>query len=272
MTDRFEHDAPPTCMRRFDIPMYLLGALADAESRSVRAHIDGCPVCTVELRELRPVSDLISAAGVEALGADQRSESGPEPDLVQRIIDRAAAELERGEPAIDLTVDGPLVTAGRTTPNHRRWLGIAAALALFVMGAGSVLGAQRVLSNDPQTIAGQSVRFATVSLRNGATDNPDDPVRPRAWAWVGETPAGTYATLYTQHLEPGQVYKWWFERSDGSRVGLGSFKYPGSQQTWLVCPGSTSEPRRTFVAIGATDATGHEVLRTKLPPPDVRRV
>jgi len=277
MTDRNEHPGVGTgsvaCERRFDIAVYLLGGLSEAESRTLRAHIDSCAWCTMELRSLRPVSDLVSAADMRSveLQLGDRADTGPEPGLMSRILERAEAELGSVSPTIDLTAARAAKMPSPRRQVRSRWLSAAAAVALFVLGGGSVLGAQRVLDHPKPSITGESVRFATVSLTSGTPAITDAAARPKAWAWVGETPAGTYATLYTQNLQAGQVYKWWFERKDGSRVGLGSFRYPSGQQTWLICPGSTSEPRAQLVAIGATDATGHEVLRTTLPPPPVLR-
>ena len=91
---------------------------------------------------------------------------------------------------------------------------------------------------------------------------------PKAWASIDQTPAGTYAYLYVRDFEIGKVYRWWFIKRDGTRVPLGSFKYPGAVDgdEWLRCPGHTALERTELIAIGATNEAGFDVVRQDLPP------
>jgi hypothetical protein len=139
------------------------------------------------------------------------------------------------------------------------------------LGAASTVGVQQVasrLNKEPTT--GQRIQFVSQTKGNNpATAVPSGEEAPKAWAWVNTTSAGTYAWLYTRNLKPGVVYGWWFEKADGTRVGLGTFRFPKDQKDWLICPGSTSVLRSEFVFIGATDEAGKEVLRAKLPPAEL---
>jgi hypothetical protein len=91
---------------------------------------------------------------------------------------------------------------------------------------------------------------------------PSRPPRQSA-SWSGAPQRG----LNTKGLSAGATYKWWFEKNDGTRVGLGSFVFPAGQTDWVVCPGGTSIERVELNAIGATDANGVDILRADLPEP-----
>jgi hypothetical protein len=86
--------------------------------------------------------------------------------------------------------------------------------------------------------------------------------------YIEQQRAGTYAWLYVSEFEVGKIYKWWFIKRDGSRVGLGSFKFPEVKpgEEWLRCPGHTAIDRSELIAIGATDENGVDVVTQKLPP------
>ena len=68
-------------------------------------------------------------------------------------------------------------------------------------------------------------------------------------------------------FQVGKVYKWWFIKRDGSRVGLGSFRYPkkSTKDEFYLCPGHTAIDRNDLVAIGATDESGTDVVNQPLP-------
>ena len=89
----------------------------------------------------------------------------------------------------------------------------------------------------------------------------------KAWAAIDQTPAGTYAYLSVRDFEVGKVYRWWFIKRDGTRVPLGSFRYPGAVNgdEWLRCPGHTALARTELIAIGATNEDGFDIVRQDLP-------
>ena len=60
----------------------------------------------------------------------------------------------------------------------------------------------------------------------------------------------------------------WFVKRDGTKVPLGSFRYPGhvDGEEWLRCPGHTAIDRSELIAVGATDDAGIDILRQELPP------
>lgn len=255
------------CIRVTDVGAYLLGGLSPEEASAFRAHADSCGACAPEIRALRPVVDQFAATDRTALAGLVRDE--PPSALRDRILGHAAAEQ---------------VPALRASRPRRRWLPVAAGVIVFGLGAGSGVGLQAALDDEParsfswgdgSATRGERVDFVSATAAplpdpaGGLSDYPGaatvatGPVR--AWAWIGSGAAGTYAALYTQGLRVGERYSWWVETASGSRVELGSFVFPPGVEQWLVCPGSTSLPRTELVRIGATDSQGIDVLRSKLP-------
>ena len=63
------------CATYGDLGAYLLGALAPEQAAAVRAHLDGCPLCRAELRDLAWIPALLSlvqVADVERLSPARR--------------------------------------------------------------------------------------------------------------------------------------------------------------------------------------------------------
>ncbi len=243
------------CTHTTDIGAYLLGGLPQDEAVALRHHIDLCAHCAEALRDLQPLTDQLSATDLRAFAG--MTVETPSPELRDRILHRAAAE-----PAAH-SEGSALGRAGVS-----RWKVAAAAAVVFAAGSGAGWTAQLAAapSAPPTTqrtywgtgteAEPQKVRFVSTSTTG-----------PKAWASVSSGPAGTYAALYTKGLKPRHTYKWWFEKADGTRVGLGSFVFPEGQTDWVVCPGGTSVERVELKAIGATDDYGVDVLRAELPIP-----
>ncbi len=251
---------------------YLLGGLSTEEAQNTRRHIDTCTYCQRELTSLRPITDLLSTAELDPTLTGERIE--PDPSLATRLLARAEQEIDASSPTRPSEVHDRVTPIDKHANDRVRRLSprrrnLAIAGLAFALGAASTVGVQQVaskLNEKPST--GQRIQFVTQTKNSDpATATADQ--GPKAWAWVNTTSAGTYAWLYTRNLKPGVVYGWWFEKADGTRVGLGTFRFPGDQKDWLVCPGSTSVLRSEFVYIGATDDTGKEVLRAKLPPAEL---
>lgn len=244
------------CTRTTDIGAYLLGGLPQDEAVALRHHIDGCAECAAAMRELQPLTDQLSTTDLRSFAG--MTVETPSDDLRDRILHRAATESDRFGNAPRGSV--------------HKWKVAAASAAVFAVGAGTGWSANLAASPSvPPTTnhvywgtgteaAPQKVKFVPAAGAAGV-------VGPKAWAAVSSGPAGTYAALYTKGLKPNVTYRWWFEKVDGTRVGLGSFVFPAGQSDWVVCPGGTSVERVELKAIGATDPNGVDVLRADLPPP-----
>jgi hypothetical protein len=263
------------CARTIDLGAYLLGGMSEGESLEMRSHIDGCEWCSAELRLLHPVVDMLDSTELASSIIGERLE--PTPEVRNRLFERASAELRDlpGDVSSGLLTPSDPVAAvvslgeHQTAPRRRstRNLVIASALA-FSLGAGSVLGVQRLAADAPKR-PGEKIGFTKISLPGVSPEVASDPkTKPKAWVYIEQQRAGTYAWLYVSEFEVGKIYKWWFIKRDGSRVGLGSFKFPEVKpgEEWLRCPGHTAFDRSELIAIGATDENGVDVVSQKLPP------
>ncbi len=242
------------CTKTTDIGAYLLGGLSQDEAVSLRTHIDGCATCSAALAELRPLTDQLSQSDLRSFaGMDVEH---PPTDLRERILASALAE----------TPDAQVVSLDKVRAQSSRsrqaWKAASAVGVAFVLGAGSGYVAKPAAA-PPKRYWGTGTK--DIAQRVEFVSNTTS--GPRAWANVVSGPAGTYAALYTKGLSAGETYRWWFEKTDGTRVGLGSFVFPANQTEWVICPGGTSVERIDLKAIGATNAAGEDVLRADLPAP-----
>lgn len=261
---------PLPCERTVDLGAYLVGGMSEAESRSMRLHIDTCTWCSAELHELRPIANLFDTTELASAIVGERLE--PTPDAASRLFARANAELASSTYSNVVATHGIVGPSGVVAQRRpRKRTIVAAGVAVFALGVGSTLGTERLVATPKKPKrALESVRFATISLR---APSPSPPVTlpgltsPKAWAAIDQTPSGTYAYLYVRDFEVGKVYRWWFIKRDGTRVPLGSFRYPGAVEgdEWLQCPGHTALPRTELIAIGATNEDGFDVVRQDLP-------
>lgn len=263
------------CERTVELGAYLMGGLSEHEAHELRVHIDTCTWCSVELFELQPVADLLDSTELASAIIGERLD--PTPDMAARLFARAAQESGPGpaspRPPESTTNAGTSFSRPARTRVRRRTI-VAAGAAVFALGIGSTLGTQQLVANDKPSRTEQSrdetpknlerIAFQRISM---AVPLPSA-TPPKAWASIDQTPAGTYAYLYVRDFEVGKVYKWWFVKRDGTKVPLGSFRYPGQVEgeEWLRCPGHTSLERSELIAIGATNEAGVDIVREDLPP------
>lgn len=131
---------------------YLLGALSPAERMEFEGHLAGCESCRSAVAEIAGLPGLMAQVGPE--DAARLTES---PDLADPVPDTVLPEV--------------LATVRRERGRwSRRWLGLAAAVALLLGGAGLGQLLERVLTaDDPQQLAFVAVEpndiTANVSLR-----------------------------------------------------------------------------------------------------------
>jgi hypothetical protein len=263
MTDRPTSQVPGrTCDRTVDIAAYLAGELGGDDEISLRTHADLCGICGPELASLRSLVDRVRSVRNEELDEEWELPPAVGAGLFERALREPSVFDVSGDAAVPGT--GPLSTFSAPAGPRRRRRSVAIAAAgvafAFLAGAGSAVGLQAAFKKDPPV--GEKVRLQLISART-----PSPSVAPvpaiRAWAWIGSAPAGTYATLYTKGLPAGQHYYMWFEKADGTRVALGSFRSSPDGTMWLKCPGSSALVREEIVAIGASTSAG-DVLRADL--------
>ena len=264
------HSVASPCSRTVELGAYLVGGMTDRESHEMRIHIDTCGWCSAELIELQPVADLLDSTELASAIIGERLD--PTPEMAARLFARAERE------SVTATLPPPStplasVSGGSSGPSTRRRPRrrtiVAAGAAVFALGVGSTLGTQQLVANDKPSSSGPSKNVERIAFQRISMTTPSTPaVPPKAWAAIDQTPAGTYAYLYVRDFEIGKVYKWWFVKRDGTKVPLGSFRYPGrvGGEEWLRCPGHTAFARSELIAIGATDDAGVDIVRQDLPP------
>ncbi|NMO90985.1 anti-sigma factor [Actinomycetospora sp. TBRC 11914] len=79
-----------SCSHRFDVGVYVLGALDPPERETFEAHLDGCPACGAELTSVAGLPGLLARAATPAPGSpDAAPDTGPEPpDLLPGTVRR----------------------------------------------------------------------------------------------------------------------------------------------------------------------------------------
>lgn len=260
----------PPCLRTVDIGAYLVGGMTERESHDMRIHIDTCTWCSAQLFELQPVADLLDSTELASAIIGERLD--PTPEMAERLFARAAQEsasatFDAPPAPLAPVVDG---SSGRPArPRLRRRTIVAAGAAVFALGVGSTLGTQQLVASDKPSGTAPSKNVERIAFQRISMTTPPKPaLPPKAWAAIDQTPAGTYAYLYVRDFEVGKVYKWWFVKRDGTKVPLGSFRYPGrvGGEEWLRCPGHTAFDRSELIAVGATDDAGVDIVRQDLPP------
>ena len=264
------HSVASPCSRTVELGAYLVGGMTDRESHEMRVHIDTCGWCSAELIELQPVADLLDSTELASAIIGERLD--PTPDMAARLFARAVQETSVPSAPATSEPTAPVIelsAARASRPRVRRRTIVGASAAVFALGVGSTLGTQQLVANDKPSSNGPSKNVERIAFQRISMTTPSTPaVPPKAWAAIDQTPAGTYAYLYVRDFEIGKVYKWWFVKRDGTKVPLGSFRYPGrvGGEEWLRCPGHTAFARSELIAVGATDDAGVDIVRQDLPP------
>jgi len=104
-----------------DIGALAIGALPSDEERLVRAHVEGCAVCSAELQAM-----MIVIAGMPSAPLGGTMAPGHRADMRGRLMQRAAREAA-GEAPSDSA-------RGKSSGNLLRFMAIAAALAVIALG------------------------------------------------------------------------------------------------------------------------------------------
>ena len=133
--------------------VYVVGALDPRERADVEAHLGHCPMCRDELAQLAPLPGLMSRLSVDEVLSD--------PPPFDPAVD-GGAMLERLLAA---------ASRDRKVATHRRWLAVAAAVAVLAGGttAGVAVHRSMTATHWQQVSAAQGPVHMTVDMQPGAT-------------------------------------------------------------------------------------------------------
>jgi hypothetical protein len=163
-----------------------LGNADPAEELALQAHLDGCPDCRAELRELTSVAASLPLADVTHVVGDLPQ---PSRTLGSQVLDRLAAER----------------TARRV--RLRRRIAVATATATAIAAAVLAL----VLVAPSSGSGGTHVVFAS---RAGVS----------AAATLRARDAGTEVSFHVSGLRTGDYYWLWLTGTDEHRIAAGTFQ------------------------------------------------
>jgi len=127
---------------------YVVGALDPRERADVEAHLAHCPACRDELAQLAPLPGLMSRLSVD------EAVSGP-PPVDDAMLERLLVAASRD----------------RRAATHRRWLAVAAAVAVLAGGttAGVAVHRSMTATHWQQVSAADGPVHMTVDMQPGAT-------------------------------------------------------------------------------------------------------
>ena len=177
---------------RLSLGAYALGDLPPDERAAIAAHIEGCPECRAELRELEGVAALLPLADPARIeGPAVR----PPADLGARIEAQIAAETSR---------------EGRAKRRRRLRLGLGGAVAVAAVAA---LLAIVILPIGGESSPAQQVKFASVP--NGVSIKAT--LEPHAF--------GTEIQMYVSGIRSGTLCRVFLQDENGQTFSAGSFRY-----------------------------------------------
>ncbi len=104
-----------SCPHRFDVGVYVLGALDPAERESVEAHLPGCRVCRAELTAFAGLPGLLARAGTPAHDADPEPPADLLVGTLHRVRRRRRVGLLAAASAVVLALGTGVGVAAWTT-------------------------------------------------------------------------------------------------------------------------------------------------------------
>jgi anti-sigma factor RsiW len=269
-------------------PLYVLGALEEAEMASVREHLATCPESHAEFEELGGVVPyLLDDPSIELVE--------PPAALGDRIMAAAASDLaERTSPAAERTSPAP-ATAERTSPapaaegtapapiafptaadrearaertkartSPFEWaVRIAAVVALVALGAWNLGLQSQVGDLEDQVGAAESYRTAVTAVLDVAAQEgsqtailaPVEAGGPRGLAAVASDGSIQFAMENLAPTTGTQVYETWAIVGEDAPVPLGSFTVDASGVASFTSKQGPDAPGIT-VAVSREPAAG----------------
>lgn len=239
---------------------YALGAIDDEDRRRVAAHLDECPVCRLELEELRETAALLAFAAPRV----------QPPPRVKAALFARLATLDAPPPvASPPTVAPPVASApvARPTPASRPPLSIIgrkrrvvlaalAATLVVTLGWWNVTLQQRnadlAARVEERALVARLLDDPRAAHSLSSTSTDEYPSSGPA-GFIYTDPRSNVAlvlTYYLPQLPPDKEYQLWLVKPDGSRDSGGLFTPDanGSAQFLVRAPA----PFATYRAVGVT--------------------
>lgn len=209
----------------------VLGHLSAAEETAVRAHLDGCPDCRLDLAEIAPLAHELAAVDVDRVSMAPT----PSPDLGHRIQVAVAQERRRSD---------------QVTRRRHVLLAAAAVLAVLLVGGLGLKIGQEV-SEAP---------IATVPIEPVEVTSRVDAVQ--ASAGVVDHTWGVEIKLEATGLRSGSPYAVVVMTRDGRARSAGAFV--GTGEEVMNCNLNADVLRPDAVGFRVLDEDGKVVLTADL--------
>ena len=207
---------------RLSLGAYALGDLPPDERAAMAAHIEGCPECRAELRELEGVAALLPLADPARIeGPPVR----PPADLGARIEAQIAAESAK---------------EGRVKRRRRLRFGFGGAVAVAVVAA---LLAIVVLPIGGKSSPTQEVKFALVP--KGVSIHAT--LEPHAF--------GTEIQMYVKGMPSGTLCRVFLRDAAGRTYSAGSFRYRWEEDSEAELSSALDLSQATEIGVHAGDRT-----------------
>jgi anti-sigma factor RsiW len=227
---------------------FVLGGLPEDARTTMRAHLDGCPVCRADLADIEPL-----AADLRGIDADALSDLPvPPADLGERIRLAIAAE-QHGRQA-----DGARDERVRRLRGLVAVAAAAAVLALSVAGGVAIgrssaptIGALPAPSTSAAPLPVEQVEVRVLDPRVGASEAS---IIAHTW--------GVEARFEATGFTAGEVYRAAFRSTDGRVLPAGEFL--GTGDSSLRCNMQSALLRQDTEGFVVLDADGSTVLSADL--------
>jgi hypothetical protein len=198
-----------SCPHRFDVSVYVLGALDPAEREVFEAHLDGCPTCRAELTSVAGLPGLLARANSQA-GTDSVSDADREPpadvlpQVVRRVRRRRRVALLAAASAVVLALAAGAGAAAWTAP------GTGPGPDTVAAGQAREIALPAVAGSESSGLAGLTARpwgtqVSLTCLYEGSPHEPAPPDAPRTtYVLVVRSSDGRLEQIASWSPPPGQ--------------------------------------------------------------------
>lgn len=226
---------------------YALGHLAGPEADRVRAHLDGCAACRLELDGLLPVARALGSVDAAAF-----ADPAPLPPTLGDDVRRAVSEARSARDADE--VGRRREAADLRARRGRVRLATVAATVVVALGVGGVVGGVvgRATAPEPPTVPTEAISMAPSPQRSVSVDSAD--LVAHTW--------GVELRIVAAGFAEGETFRAAFRTDDGELVPAGEFIGVGDSP--MTCFLQSAALREDVTQVVITDDGGETVLSSDL--------